>query len=500
MSYFGEKCKSEPDHIRIGTHTFNFPHCICTLLLIVLPNTPDIWICHQTDMIDCCTGYFPNKVEPGLCKKCLHDIQFPDKESKLQCIGCGAIASQMKGDKCGRCKLLELQTQATVDVLQLYFYIYKPLSQPLHCWDQIGYTVVNYQIRSTLALISTATLKTEKNSTTTASNSPVPTLITPSPRYFWEGDNSIILPSNPALLRSHFLCLAFSHLSFSGPEFSTSTVPSPDLTHAPLPLSVPPSAIPTACPSPTLAPNPSPLPVSPAPLSPVASPITDIDMSSAALENLLQALVNNQNQLQQAMTNLVNRPTHEYSDKTPKPAPFKGKPAKLDSFWAGEQKRLKLDTGKLNPQKLMIEGPAAEWAAEYSSYQQSPSRRGWSSLSLGTHPLKVRFRVANEQKLAKNKLEALKQGDKTVTEFSQMFKMWAEKTGFSDQDLQYKFWKCLHKDLLFPSANVELGQKEAPKNLDELINQALHVEQTLAEFVGKPVTGPTPSLSKFPSS
>ncbi|KAF5366428.1 hypothetical protein D9758_009726 [Tetrapyrgos nigripes] len=103
-------------------------------------------------------------------------------------------------------------------------------------------------------------------------------------------------------------------------------------------------------------------------------------MSSTALENLLQALVNNQNQLQQAITNLVNRPTHESSDKTAKPAPFKGEPAKLDSFlslfilWAGEQKQLKLDSGKLNPQKciaealLMMEGPAAEWATEYAHH------------------------------------------------------------------------------------------------------------------------------------
>ncbi|KAF5341431.1 hypothetical protein D9758_014746 [Tetrapyrgos nigripes] len=272
--------------------------------------------------------------------------------------------------------------------------------------------------------------------------------------YFWEGENSIILPSNPALLCSHFLCLAFSHLPFSGPESSTSTVPLPDITHTSLPLSAPPSAIPTAHPSPTLIPNPSPLPVSPAPLSPIASPITDIDMSSAALENLCQVL----NQLQQAITNLVNRPTHKSSDKTAKPAPFKGKPAKLDSFlslfilWAGEQKQLKLDSGKPDPQKciaetlLMMEGPGAEWAAEYAHHISRvradkaravfPWEGNWDNF---IHALKVQFGVANEQQLAKNKLEALKQGDKIVTEFSQIFKMWAEKTGFSDQDLQYKF-------------------------------------------------------------
>ncbi|KAF5370303.1 hypothetical protein D9758_007009 [Tetrapyrgos nigripes] len=293
--------------------------------------------------------------------------------------------------------------------------------------------------------------------------------------YFWEGEHSIILPSNPALLHFHFLRLAFSHLLFFGPESSTSTVPSPDITHTPLPLSAPPSAIPTARPSPTLIPNPSPLPVSPAPLSPIASPITDIDMSSTALENLLQALVNNQNQLQQAITNLVNRPTHESSDKTAKPAPFKGEPAKLDSFlslfilWAGEQKRLKLDSGKLDPQKciaealLMMEGPAAEWAAEYARHISRvradeagavfPWEGNWDSF---THTLKVRFGVANEQQLAKNKLELLKQGDKTVAEFSQIFKMWAEKTGFSDQDLQYKFRKRLHKDLKY-GARTEGG-------------------------------------------
>ncbi|KAF5344867.1 hypothetical protein D9758_011547 [Tetrapyrgos nigripes] len=289
--------------------------------------------------------------------------------------------------------------------------------------------------KSTSALISTATLKTEKNSTTTASNSLVPIAhqSIPQVRYYsWEGEHSIILPSNPALLRSHFLHLAFSHLPFFGPVFSTSTVPSPDITHTPLPLSAPPSAIPTARPSPTLIPNPSPLPVSPAPLSPIASPITDIDMSSAALENLLQALVNNQNQLQQAITNLVNRPTHESSDKTAKLAPFKGEPAKLDSFlslfilWAGEQKRLKLDSGKLDPQKVQADEAGAVF----------PWEGNWDNF---THALKVRFGVANEQQLAKNKLEALKQGDKTVAEFSQIFKMWAEKTGFSDQDLQYKF-------------------------------------------------------------
>ncbi|KAF5343760.1 hypothetical protein D9758_015335 [Tetrapyrgos nigripes] len=116
-----------------------------------------------------------------------------------------------------------------------------------------------------------------------------------------------------------------------------------------------------------------------------------------------------------------------------------------------------------------------------------------------THALKVQFGVANKQQLAQNKLEALRQGDKTVLEFSQIFKMWVEKTGFSDMDLQYKFWKCLHKDLLFPLANVELGQKEAPKNLDKLIDQGLHMEQTLAELLGRPVTGPIPSLSKSSS-
>ncbi|KAF5345035.1 hypothetical protein D9758_010409 [Tetrapyrgos nigripes] len=189
-----------------------------------------------------------------------------------------------------------------------------------------------------------------------------------------------------------------------------------------------------------LAPNPSPIPVSPAPLSPVASPITDIDMSSTALKNLLQALVNNQNQLQQAITNLVNRPTHESSDKTPKPALFKGKPAKLDLFlslfilWAGEQKWLKFNNGKLNLQKciaealLMMEGSATEWAAEYAHHISRvraeeagavfPWEGNWDNF---THALKVRFGVANEQQLAQNKLEALRQGDKTVSEFSQIF-------------------------------------------------------------------------------
>ncbi|KAF5334205.1 hypothetical protein D9758_017977 [Tetrapyrgos nigripes] len=262
----------------------------------------------------------------------------------------------------------------------------------------------------------------------------------PQVRYYsWEGEHSIILPSNPALLRSHFLCLAFSHLPFFGPVSSTSTVPSPDITHTPLPLSAPPSAIPTARPSPTLVPNPSPLPVSPAPLSPIASPITDINMSSATLEKPPPG-----------------------SGQQPEPAAAGnhqfGEPAKLDSFlslfilWAGEQKRLKLDSGKLDPQKciaealLMMEGPAAEWATEYARHISRvradeagavfPWEGNWDN---STHALKVQFGVANEQQLAKNKLDALKQGDKTVAEFSQIFKMWAEKTGFSDQDLQYKF-------------------------------------------------------------
>ncbi|KAF5347522.1 hypothetical protein D9758_014499 [Tetrapyrgos nigripes] len=237
------------------------------------------------------------------------------------------------------------------------------------------------------------------------------------------------------------------------PIFTTSPEPSSPLP----PVSpVPSSAVPTARPSPTIVHVPSPL--ASAPLSPIHSPIPDIDMSSAALENLLQALINNQNQLQQAVTSLVNRPTHEASDKTPKPAPFKGKPAKLDSFlslfilWAREQKRLKLDNGKLDPQKciaealLMIEGPAAEWAAEYARHISRvraeeagavfPWEGNWDNF---THALKVWFGVANEQQLAQNKLEVLKQGDKTVSEFSQVFKQWAEKTGFSDKDLQYKF-------------------------------------------------------------
>ncbi|KAF5334429.1 hypothetical protein D9758_017873 [Tetrapyrgos nigripes] len=239
--------------------------------------------------------------------------------------------------------------------------------------------------------------------------------------------------------------------------------PLPPVTPVPL------SAVPTARPSPTIAPVPSP-PAS-APLSPLHSPIPDTDMSSAALENLLQALINNQDQLQQAITSLVNRPVHEASDKTPKPALFKGEPAKLDSFlslfilWAGEQKRLKLDNGKLDPQKciaealLMMEGPAAEWAAEYARHISRvqaeeagavfPWEGNWDNF---THALKVRFGVANEQQLAQNKLEVLKQGDKTVSEFSQVFKQWAEKTGFSDKDLQYKFRKHLHKDLLLPLA------------------------------------------------
>ncbi|KAF5338676.1 hypothetical protein D9758_018038 [Tetrapyrgos nigripes] len=93
-----------------------------------------------------------------------------------------------------------------------------------------------------------------------------------------------------------------------------------------------------------------------------------------------------------------------------------------------------------------MEGPAAEWAAEYACHISRvradeagavfPWEGNWDNF---THALKVRFGVANKQQLAKNKLEALKQGDKTVAEFSQIFKMWAEKTGFSDQELQYKF-------------------------------------------------------------
>ncbi|KAF5334826.1 hypothetical protein D9758_018077 [Tetrapyrgos nigripes] len=348
----------------------------------------------------------------------------------------------------------------TLPPLQLYFYIYKPCPDTwfpiltssllgpdwLHGLDLTDQKHVSFDIDSYL--------EDGEDLYSNCQQQPCPHAHHSIPQvcyYFWEGENSILLPSNPALLRSHFLYLALSHLPFSGPESSTSTVPSPDITHTPLPLSAPPSAIPTAHPSPTLIPNPSPLPVSPAPLSPIASPITDIDMSSATLENLLQALVNNQNQLQQAITNLVNRPTHESSYKTAKPAPFKGEPAKLNSFlslfilWAGEQKRLKLDSGKLNPQKciaealLMMEGPAAEWAAEYACHISRvqadeagavfPWEGNWDNF---THTLKVWFGVANEQQLAKNKLEALKQGDKTVTEFSQIFKMWAEKTGFSD--------------------------------------------------------------------
>ncbi|KAF5333839.1 hypothetical protein D9758_017433 [Tetrapyrgos nigripes] len=283
--------------------------------------------------------------------------------------------------------------------LQLYFYIYKP------CPD-------------TWFPISTSLLLGPDNS----------------------GDSHIVIPTH------HTFC----------PIFTSASVPSspPSVPALPLPPAspIPSSAIPTAHPSPTLVPTPSPLPVSPAPLSPIASTITDIDMSSTTLENLLQALVNNQNQLQQAITNLVNRPVHESSDKTPKPALFKGEPAKLDSFlslfilWAGEQKWLKLDNGKLNPWKciaealLMMEGPAAEWAAEYAHHISRvqaeeagavfPWEGNWDNF---IHALKVQFGVANEQQLAKNKLKALKQGDKTVLEFSQIFKMWAEKTGFSVQ-------------------------------------------------------------------
>ncbi|KAF5359908.1 hypothetical protein D9758_013961 [Tetrapyrgos nigripes] len=167
-------------------------------------------------------------------------------------------------------------------------------------------------------------------------------------------------------------------------------------------------------------------------------------------------LVNNQNQLQQAITNLVNRPAHKSSNKTPKLTPFKGEPAKLNSFWAGEQKQLKLDTGKLDPQKciaealLMMEGPAAEWAAEYACHLSRvqaeeagavfPWEENWD---IFTHALKVRFRVANEQQLAQNKLGALKQGDKTVSEFSQIFKQWAEKTSTSSRSTFIRTY-CSH--------------------------------------------------------
>ncbi|KAF5364462.1 hypothetical protein D9758_010703 [Tetrapyrgos nigripes] len=258
-------------------------------------------------------------------------------------------------------------------------------------------------------------------------NSPLPSLALFEDN---SGDSHIIIPT----------CCIFC------PIFTSASAPSspPSVPTSPLPLAspVPSSAIPTAHPSPMLAPNPPPLPVSPASLSPVASPITDIDISSTALENLLQALVNNQNQLQQAITNLGHRPVHESSDKTPKPTPFKGKPAKLDLFlsifilWTGEQKQLKLNNGKLNPQKciaealLMMEGPAAEWAVEYAHHISRvqaeeagavfPWEGNWDNF---THALKVQFGVANKQQLAKNKLKALKQGDKTVTEFSQIFKM-----------------------------------------------------------------------------
>ncbi|KAK7452144.1 hypothetical protein VKT23_012249 [Stygiomarasmius scandens] len=77
--------------------------------------TSDNASCSGPEITDGCGGFFPQKTDPGLCMKCALIAKNPDQKQRYeemhQCEGCSAVANNLKGSLCGRCKHRSVQSQ-----------------------------------------------------------------------------------------------------------------------------------------------------------------------------------------------------------------------------------------------------------------------------------------------------------------------------------------------------------------------------------------------------
>ncbi|XP_076729333.1 uncharacterized protein LOC143412466 isoform X2 [Maylandia zebra] len=129
------------------------------------------------------------------------------------------------------------------------------------------------------------------------------------------------------------------------------------------------------------------------------------------------------------------------------------------------------DCAKITLMVELMTGRALQWAQAVLNVQPNISYQDFLTKFLCV------FDKGTDADGAANRLFTLKQGHKSVADFSIDFWILAEETGWAENALRGAFLNCLNEEL-----KHELATKELPKPLSTLINMCIQLDNHMREF------------------
>jgi hypothetical protein len=187
-----------------------------------------------------------------------------------------------------------------------------------------------------------------------------------------------------------------------------------------------------------------------------------------------------------------------------KPEPFTGKSTEVRLFianfknWAAEQKDLGDRKQNIWSALSFLQGEAVIWAAPFTEKAMRVDLEEGKAAGV-VYPFngdfaefekrfKARFGSLNEQADARTQIENFIQGKQTVAKYVQKFQDLADRTGYSDADLQARFKKGLNFDIRMALAPLEYVSGK-PKTLDDLTERATNMDVIMHQKQGKKSDG-----------
>lgn len=227
----------------------------------------------------------------------------------------------------------------------------------------------------------------------------------------------------------------------------------------------------------------------------------------------LGSLVNNQNNLQNTLSALVN--TISTNKNVAKPQNYDGKQGEearrfLASFelYANSIPALNDHKKKITSAISFLVEDAALWATTISEaindYHSSGTKFPYQDWEEFTEAFRARFETADAEVDAKEILKHLYQGRNTVAKYAATFKQYSERTGYSDKDLRDRFYDHLAdriKDALIYVDKPTGTLKELEQAAISIDNrQITRAKEKGRNIVNYSPSNSTPAASPFATS
>jgi len=185
-------------------------------------------------------------------------------------------------------------------------------------------------------------------------------------------------------------------------------------------------------------------------------------------------------QFQALLTNTRPSPAEERTTrlKPEKPPTFNGDRTKLRSFLVlcrvyYEANRVTEDRTKITFTETLLRDAAARWLTPYAEGKKDKT---WDTYQALEDVLRIQFGDPDAEGTARNKIERLKQGNDTITEFWNTFRLLSTDANMDDGTLQRYFLKGMSGELqdAWPRSQVR------HQTVEELANWAVKQENRMA--------------------